>query len=288
MPKDDAKIFPIFNQDDDISRRFASLEKNIAEANYNFYAPFESYVNFYKNFDNLSDSRFAFGAFHGDEMLGFIKGYKNRGPYGRARISRLCVLSEFQKNGIGGKLLAAAEKSLSVDTKIVDLVPAKSAKEFSPKLFYEKNGYCNYNGGTGMYKILEEASKQPGVAPIFQVSVAIKRQFIDSHAEELAEHVNKRHDPMFAYIKDGAVVGYLSASFQEDNTMEIVRLQVHEDFQFIGIGRSLFQTAQQYAIHKGSHRIELMHTEESKRFYQKMGMWKQGNFTMDKVIGCRS
>jgi len=285
MPKDDIKIFPIFDQTEDVLHQFVRLEKSTDEFNYGFCAPLASYYN-PQSESNVP--QFAFGAFNCDDMVGFARGYLIGDQSDSARIASLCVAPEFQRRGIGRRLLAAAEKSASLDAKFIDLIPLKDSDGGSPRLFYRKSGYrkCSDDSGT-MYKNLGNISKQSGVVPIFHASETIERQCDDICRKDLAEHLDKKHAPMFVYVKDGNVTGHISSIFKEYDNMEILRMQVYFDFQFGGMGRSLFQAMEQYAIHRGVHRIELMPSENSKGFYKKMGMWQQGNFTMDKVIGCR-
>ena len=131
----DIVILPIFNQAaPDVWDDFAHIRVSSVESIYNsiydaddidgmIYADKEKWG---KRFIN-----FAFGAYLGSEMVGFIQG----DAHGRcANIQSLYVLKEYQKLGVGHRLLSRAERAASIFAKRVELVSLSKAEPFILKM----------------------------------------------------------------------------------------------------------------------------------------------------------
>ncbi|MCL2018056.1 MAG: GNAT family N-acetyltransferase [Alphaproteobacteria bacterium] len=279
MSEKEVKIFPIFNQNDDVLTQFDNIETEVFEFVCNYTRSLGKYIDICKENNVFFGNTFAFGAFDGDDMVGFIRGHRHDENCGY--ITKLFVLPKYWGHKIGKGLLRVAEDSLSVDTRFVRL-----RSKISSIKFYNCNGY-KLDSRNQMLKCLDGILPISNVIPIFHISETIARHCDYLCTKEISEHVDKFHDPMFVYLKGGNIAGSISATFMENSVMEILRLQVLERRQ--GIGQQLFNATEQFALHKKSPRIELLYpykdaSEKAFKFYKAMGMQRIGNFTMQKML----
>lgn len=198
------KIKPIFNQaTPNIWQDFAEVHAATMYATYNVDSGFDNIMDIIRKDAEewkLRRAKFAFGAYDGDKMVGFIQGYATAS---RGWVDALYVLHEYQGTGTGGRLLRMAEKSLSPIAKHVELIALPGAMSF-----YQSRGYTVY-GASNHYRKNLKTPPHCEVVPIFSVNAAMAKQFAEINPKFDAKIVNVRHTPVFAYYNvDGRIAGY--------------------------------------------------------------------------------
>lgn len=155
-------IVPIFNQDTaNVWHDFLKIEFACDKAIYGQQPPVKAIIKNrlgdYEN--NLHEYRhnFAFGAYSGHRMIGFIQGF-SVGPY-EVYLNRLYVSPKYHKCGIGTQLLNIAEQSMSIFANKISLISSSNAIHF----YEQKHGYTQRDY---MEKQLEPAANT--IVPVFQ------------------------------------------------------------------------------------------------------------------------
>ncbi len=200
----DIVILPIFNQaapgvwDDFAHIRVSSVESiynSIYDADDIDGMIYADKKKWGKRFVN-----FAFGAYLGSEMVGFIQG----DAHGRcANIQSLYVLKEYQKLGVGHRLLSRAERAASIFAKRIELVALSKAEPF-----YIKNGYSSQYG-TNRYEKLGIQAPRCECLPIFRCNSRLEKKCKMLEPSFDAGFVNVSHLPMFVYYNvDSELCGY--------------------------------------------------------------------------------
>lgn len=197
-------LIPIFNQAapgvwDDF------LRVQVATMTYNYDAPLsaheiEAAASEYIHDWNDLKSNFAFGAYDGTHMVGYVNGFIKNSV---AVILNMHVLPEYQGHHIGRRLFSAAAGAASVSARRVELKPLYKAKSF-----YEHQG-CQYDGDRGIF-VKDVAKTHCHSAPVFYCSGSLKHKcegftyptpaIIDSKS------VNRLHNPMFIYRNIDSIV----------------------------------------------------------------------------------
>lgn len=141
---------------------------------------------------------FAFGAYDGGSMVGFING----DCVGRvATIRGLYVLPEYMGQKIGGRLLKLAERASTFGASSLDLISLSKAQKF-----YERYGYKPIFRGSNHYtkSITRDIRIKNLVVPVFTVTKAIKKSCTNILNKYNCDFdtgiVNTDHIPMFVYV----------------------------------------------------------------------------------------
>lgn len=196
----DIKIFPIFNQaapgvwDDMMRVRVAAMEHNynhkmsadeIAEAMANYQEKWNTYRK-----------HFAFGAYDNDKLVGSIQGDCEDGVIS---MRQLYVLPDYQKIGIGRKLMSAMEDACAFDADIIELVALYSATPFYKSIGYTSPTHDNY-------LINDKISQVKGphkITPMFWTNAASTRRcsaLSKKSGQKFAPTgVDTHHSPVFIY-----------------------------------------------------------------------------------------
>lgn len=219
-------IIPVFNQSSLFWATFADVQSRAILGAYCYYTSQEEMAFEIAKLSSAwhrFKSHYAFGAYDGDKMVGCINGLITRGG---ANVSGLYVLPDYQKMGIGARMLAAAERSASVHVTQMELFALDGATTF-----YESHKY-NLAPKTGQHiKSIFNAARDT-VVPIFwcrpEMTAAYQRiaELYDLRFD--AEDVNTRHMPMFAYIdKFGRPVGYIRGIIR-NHTVHVTHMCIND------------------------------------------------------------
>ncbi len=163
-----------------------------------------------QNWANRHLYNFAFAAYDGDKLVGFLNGYKQKDV---AYIANVFVLPEYQSHRIGTRLLAQAEIASCFGCKTMELT-ALATKQ--TKSFYAKYGFKPELPGSQVYRYKIRCFAQCNILPVFKPLPKLTRACSD-----IAESMNsvfdnrmiaKAHLPMFAYFDSaGNLQGYIVA-----------------------------------------------------------------------------
>ena len=102
--------------------------------------------------------------------------------------------------------------------------------------------------------------------------------------ERLSWHLNGEHRPMFAYVEDGAVVGYYSLALLGEGACELNNLAVLPGHRHKGIGTMLLNHAFGYARGLGCSKMNIGIVEENRRlrqWYENFGFIHTGTRKFD-------
>ena len=185
------EIRPIFNQNDSIWRDFTRIEMTSESVKYGYVlnAEDERRIMFsHRQEWNRGKYKFAFGAYHDGEMVGFVNGYLL--DRNTMYLRNLFVLPEFSGNGAGSQLLNGAERTSLLVAREMDVVSLHGAASF-----YAKNGYrvCD---GRSMYKDLKKSST--GVVPAFEWHTSRRAKLtFDVDVKFLSK---EKYQPKFIYL----------------------------------------------------------------------------------------
>ncbi len=189
-------IYPIFNQripgiwDDFVRIRGAASRALSANAWSDVYA-----AHFYQTLKQQKPTGFAFGAWDGDHMIGFIQGDIQRK---QAVVHNLFVLPEYQSGGIGARLLAHAESAAAVHTNTVDLVSMPRAEKF-----YRRHGYTSLCGTNEYVKNIAGGGRCQ-VVPVFRCLGNVARVCAQISARYNMVFdpsvINRGHQPGVVYL----------------------------------------------------------------------------------------
>nr|MBQ0091695.1 GNAT family N-acetyltransferase [Candidatus Enterousia merdequi] len=165
MQKINFDIVPIFNQSEStqIWHDFTKLELKCGSEIYGYRIDDKYREDIFSGFVRdwiCCKYNMAFAAYHNEQMIGFVTGYKSSGTWFYLR--NLYVNPEYNGMGIGRNLLSSIEKSASLLFNNIELVALDKAVSF-----YEKYGYTNFDG-RNMTKKLPKSFV--GTAPVFQWS----------------------------------------------------------------------------------------------------------------------
>lgn len=148
-------------------------------------------------------AKFAFGAYDGATMVGFIQGWATE-EY--AHTQALYLLREYQGRGVGKSLLHRAEMVSTVTSKRMESKSLSGAKNF-----YESQGYTLRNGNDYYHKQLNGPIRADFVE-VFHVYAGLAKQCQKINPRFKANMVNVHHNPMFAHFDvDGRMDGYIGA-----------------------------------------------------------------------------
>lgn len=198
------KIIPIFaHAAPDVWKTFCHISASALYTNYNYKVGTDELATAITEEPQRwrrNKNRFAFGAYSGNRMIGFIQG----NIVGRvATIQSLYVLHEFQKKHVGARLLSSAEHAVTPFASRVELVALIKACPF-----YESYGYTTQYG-TNKYEKRINSPLRYTSAPIFYCTASVARACARIEPTFQAAAVNKTHAPMFVYYDgDGQPVAF--------------------------------------------------------------------------------
>ncbi len=206
----EVKIVPIFNQNapsvwDDFLHIRAAAVMHV----YNYKTPKEddeSTKEAFKSQWGHKAFNFAFGAYNGSRMVGFIRGY---GEQNVVNIEQLYLLPDYMSKGIGVRLLNAAESIASFYARDIELVSLLRAQDF-----YKRNGYKGLfeNRYTKHINNITKCSTLPVFKSTPLITHSCKQIFPGFDAKD----INVSHTPMFVYLNvDSKICGYVTGNDKE-------------------------------------------------------------------------
>ena len=198
-------IVPIFNQTiPGIWADFARIQSTrLSEYNGVESLDREHLMNVYSRNWSLHTHNFAFGAYCGDDMVGFLNGYVEKRI---ATIDGLYVLPKYRRRGIGRRLLHQAEFAVHTHANKIDLVALTRAVPYYIQRGYSVQAYESENHFVKTLGKREVA----GVTPLFFSTPRITNALKKIDAEYNFARVNKLHLPTFVYGDiQGNIHGYV-------------------------------------------------------------------------------
>lgn len=292
-------ISPIFYQTPDVRRDFVSVQCDGGLREGGGDQLLGAYEYCWKKYRG----HMAIGAFDSGKMVGFSAGYQHDDKKS-FYISDLYALSSVRKSGVASALLGGLESAASVYYPAVCLDIVDS--DFDLAGMYNRRGYEFVDGNLRrMSKGL--SGNLEGVVPIFkttktiyQACVGIVKEvfpyFTDKNACDfcsvLISGVNEYRWPVFVYVKDGNIVGFLQANRKMNDGMYLSKLCVLPRFQKrYGIGSALITVFLDHCSAVGVKNVELSTLPlrpELVDFCRKFGFYKtdrQGQmFFMEKTL----
>lgn len=221
---EDIVIVPIFDQTapniwDDFLRIRAASVMHV----YNYKTPKEDNESTKKAFNSQwkhKSFNFAFGAYSGSRMVGFIRGYAEQNV---SNIEQLYVLPEYMSRRIGGRLLNAAEKVSWFCAKDMELVSLANAQTF-----YKKHGYTSLHMNRYAKRI--DNLCKCSVVPVFRSTPFITRSCQQIYTDFDSRTINQFHNPMFVYMDvDAKIKGYIIRN-PETEEYDIKMARAQSDF----------------------------------------------------------
>ncbi len=214
----DIGIIPLFNQDAAIWDDFLSVRCAAICGAYNQKLSPDECRAALKGLESAWRRRkhnFAYAAYDNADMIGFVQGDCMSGV---ATVRGLYVRPEYQKSGIGYKLLQNAERTARFGAHSMDLIALLGAVSF-----YKKCGYTAlcFNG-TASNHFAKCAPDLPhcGVLPLFCATAPVKnacsRIAHDNNAIFNPADINKKHMPAYVYLD---VAGDIQAYGINDNIL---------------------------------------------------------------------
>lgn len=198
----DITVVPIFNQSvPGVWEDFAHICANTMHTNYNHKVDVAE-INAAIDKDRRQWRRgthFAFGAYDGDKMIGYIQGDAT----GRcATIQSLYVLADYQKQHIGRRLLQQVERAATLFANRTELIALAKAEPF-----YRAHGYRSMY--SNVYAKALSNAPRCDCLPVFKCVGSTAKQLIALNPDFDAAAINKEHLPAFAYFDiNSRIVGY--------------------------------------------------------------------------------
>lgn len=234
MDMTDLEILPIFNQsapgiwDEFLRIRIAAMRENY---NYKMNAgdcnvAMQEYVYGW----GRRSYNFAFGAYAGPEMVGFVQGDCVGNV---ATIRGLFVKPQFQGRGVGAALLRRGEMAAAFGAKSLDLVAYAGAMKF-----YVHVGYTPLQGVSNHF-VKKIRVAQFGVIPVFKATGDISRacgQISGVRGASFnASVVNAGHNPMFVYMDANSRIQGYAVKTEDVSGNENLELHIapNQSTQFI-------------------------------------------------------
>ncbi len=219
----DINIIPIFNQAaPDIWDSFINIRACAMREVYNYKFTADDYVVAMDDFWDVWHKQcphFAFGAYDGTEMVGFVQGYCIDKT---AKLDNLYVMPKYMRHGIGGKLLLNAERSIAPYADYIELVSLLHAQKF-----YRQNQYLPVFSN-GYYKNITADAMRTAVVPVFHPNAKIIRECKRIAKMNCSDFVFERstknaHMPMFVYVDTDAVIRGFVVGDDNNNKINITR-----------------------------------------------------------------
>jgi len=201
------KIIPIFNQAaPGVWHDFAHICAAAMRTNYNSLLDDET-LQEQINMDAAKWKerclKFAFGAYDGARLVGFIQG-TSECKY--ASIDSLYIMKQYQREGIGRRLVRAAENAVSNNAQCMEVISLSKSESF-----YEVNGYVRYGEGRNVFFKQLNGPVRLDVVPVFHANKTLTTRCKKIDTSFNSQIINVHHRPMFAYYDvDARLVGYVT------------------------------------------------------------------------------
>ena len=150
---------------------------------------------------------FAFGAYAGDKMVGFVSGYRENKK--EMYLHNLYVMPEYEGQGIGKALLEQSERNASMVADTMTIISLEGALGF-----YEKCGYSIRDKRNCEKKLPKGVI---GVVPVFKSidSLHGAKINVDIDIKEFEQYKNV---PMFAYVSLGREIDGIAVKTKAGET----------------------------------------------------------------------
>lgn len=258
-------------------------------------------------YDDNFDTELCYVALQDDKVIGFLLGTKRKFPYlerglepNRGWINVMFVAKDYQRQGIGSKLIDRVENAL-IELGVDNItLGAYSPNYFFPGIdieayqnainFFEKKGYVGSEESYSMCKDLhgfylsDEWRKKKQLA---EQKGFIFRNYKNSDAIALLEfakvnfgggwkrnallamQANEAEDLIYLVLKDEEIVGFAMRKI-DGNPMRFGPIGVCEKVRNDGIGGILFELMQQEMCAKGMYHLYFVSTDvPGRRFYER-------------------
>lgn len=258
-------------------------------------------------YDDNFDTELCYVALQDEKVVGFLLGTKRKFPYlerglepKRGWINVMFVAKEYQRQGIGEKLVKRVEEALLALGVDNITLGAYSPNYFFPGIdidayanavsFFEKLGYVGSEESYSMCKDLHgfhlsELWRERKVQA--EAKGFIFRNYKNSDAIELLEfakvnfgggwkrnallamQANEAEDLIYLVEKDNEIVGFAMRKI-DGNPMRFGPIGVCEKVRNDGIGGILFELMQQEMCSKGMYHLYFVSTDvPGRRFYER-------------------
>lgn len=258
-------------------------------------------------YDDNFDTELCYVALHDDKVIGFLLGTKRKFPYlerglepKRGWINVMFVAKDYQRQGIGSKLIDRVENAL-IELGVDNItLGAYSPNYFFPGIdieayqnainFFEKKGYVGSEESYSMCKDLhgfylsdewrmkKQLAEQKGfIFRNYKNSDAIallefaKVNFGGGWKRNalLAMQANEAEDLIYLVLKNDEIVGFAMRKI-DGNPMRFGPIGVCEKVRNDGIGGILFELMQQEMCAKGMYHLYFVSTDvPGRRFYER-------------------
>lgn len=258
-------------------------------------------------YDDNFDTELCYVALQDDKVIGFLLGTKRKFPYlerglepKRGWINVMFVAKDYQRQGIGSKLIDRVENAL-IELGVDNItLGAYSPNYFFPGIdieayqnainFFEKKGYVGSEESYSMCKDLhgfylsDEWRKKKQLA---EQKGFIFRNYKNSDAIALLEfakvnfgggwkrnallamQANEAEDLIYLVLKGEEIVGFAMRKI-DGNPMRFGPIGVCEKVRNDGIGGILFELMQQEMCAKGMYHLYFVSTDvPGRRFYER-------------------
>lgn len=258
-------------------------------------------------YDDNFDTELCYVALQDDKVIGFLLGTKRKFPYlerglepKRGWINVMFVAKDYQRQGIGSKLIDRVENAL-IELGVDNItLGAYSPNYFFPGIdieayqnainFFEKKGYVGSEESYSMCKDLhgfylsdewrmkKQLAEQKGfIFRNYKNSDAIallefaKVNFGGGWKRNalLAMQANEAEDLIYLVLKNDEIVGFAMRKI-DGNPMRFGPIGVCEKVRNDGIGGILFELMQQEMCAKGIYHLYFVSTDvPGRRFYER-------------------
>lgn len=184
------------------------------------------------NWNNYSGN-FAFGAYDGGKMIGYVQGLVHKNV---ASLLQLHVLPEYQHQHIGARLLSSAQSAASLmSAHRMELFSLCKSRQFYERMGYEALSWTEYR------KKLSPSNG--GCVPVFRCQPVLARAC--GICPDMAKQINKSHLPMFvSYDCRSNINGYTIA---DTNGGALIEIRDNNPKQIVR--RTLERATQSYMLH---------------------------------------
>jgi GNAT superfamily N-acetyltransferase len=262
-------------------------------------------------FDENFDPSLCFLAVEEDKLLGFILAMKRRFPYlerglepEKGWITAMAVEPEFQRQGIGSKLLQAAEQALQ-DRGATEIILGSYSPNYffagvdkghypNAAPFFEKHGYVSGASHYSMGRDLHGYAMRPETLKKKAYAESLGYKFIpysNEYALDLLEHLKnefgggwkrnaliamqkkKAAERMLLVISpEGNIVGSVNRAI-DDNDMRFGPVGVSKSIRNLGLGTILLEMQMLEMAKRGIYRMYFVTTNEAgRRYYERAGL----------------
>lgn len=105
----------------------------------------------------------------------------------------------------------------------------------------------------------------------------VNEEYFETKTSEIIDYLNEKKAVIFVYVLDNSVKGCIWAYpklFLDERRLFVQLLQVYPENRNYGIGGSLLQTIEKYAVEHGYNAVDMItsaNNEGALRFYQREG-----------------